>query len=150
MRQRIRVLLSTILSTAILPSGARVLPNPSGRILASSACYSNHLKLSIREYWSFIFRPTKIYTHPSSKGRCREPHRTIQGLFCIMINYLMVNKSHFELPQSIIYTGFAVWSLGCGLLSTVNEGTKKALPVLYMLISGVGAGQVRQFLPSML
>ncbi|TFY63560.1 hypothetical protein EVG20_g6268 [Dentipellis fragilis] len=43
--------------------------------------------------------------------------------------------------RTIIYVGFAVWTVGCGLLSTVNASTKKAIPVVYMLLAGVGAGQ---------
>ncbi|KAA1475284.1 MFS general substrate transporter [Dentipellis sp. KUC8613] len=46
--------------------------------------------------------------------------------------------------RTIIYVGFAVWTIGCGLLSTVNASTKKAIPVVYMLLAGIGAGQTLQ------
>ncbi|THH09774.1 hypothetical protein EW145_g1785 [Phellinidium pouzarii] len=46
--------------------------------------------------------------------------------------------------RSIIYLGFGVWTIGCGLLSTINASTREALPVVYMLIAGVGAGQTLQ------
>ncbi|KAI5120822.1 hypothetical protein M0805_003218 [Coniferiporia weirii] len=46
--------------------------------------------------------------------------------------------------RSIIYLGFSVWAIGCGLLSTVNGSTREVLPVVYMLIAGVGAGQTLQ------
>ncbi|KAI0733738.1 major facilitator superfamily domain-containing protein [Fomitopsis betulina] len=46
--------------------------------------------------------------------------------------------------RAITYLGFAVWAVGCGCLSTVTGGTSKALLVLYMLLSGFGAGQTMQ------
>lgn len=48
------------------------------------------------------------------------------------------------LNQTSIYVGFAAWAVGCGCLSTVRAGsTTKAHLVVYMLLSGMGAGQVR-------
>ncbi|KAH8110380.1 MFS general substrate transporter [Phellopilus nigrolimitatus] len=46
--------------------------------------------------------------------------------------------------RTIIYLGFSVWAIGCGLLSTVNAQSGTVIPVVYMLIAGVGAGQTLQ------
>ncbi|KAJ7196484.1 MFS general substrate transporter [Mycena pura] len=46
--------------------------------------------------------------------------------------------------RTIIYVGFAVWSIACGCISTIRPGTPKALLVVYMMLAGIGAGQVRQ------
>ncbi|CCM02944.1 uncharacterized protein FIBRA_05059 [Fibroporia radiculosa] len=46
--------------------------------------------------------------------------------------------------RTIIHTGFSVWAVGCGLLSTVTSSTPKGLLVFYMLLSGLGAGQTLQ------
>ncbi|KAF9238667.1 major facilitator superfamily domain-containing protein [Melanogaster broomeanus] len=45
---------------------------------------------------------------------------------------------------AIIYTGFSVWAVGCGCLSTVTASTSKALLVFYMILAGSGAGQTLQ------
>ncbi|TFK32425.1 MFS general substrate transporter [Crucibulum laeve] len=46
--------------------------------------------------------------------------------------------------KTIIHLGFAVWSIACGLISTINPHTKKALLVIYMMLAGIGAGQTFQ------
>ncbi|EJC99877.1 MFS general substrate transporter [Fomitiporia mediterranea MF3/22] len=46
--------------------------------------------------------------------------------------------------RSIIYIGFGVWAVGCGLLSTVNASSGTVRPVVYMLLAGIGAGQTLQ------
>ncbi|KAI1785278.1 MFS general substrate transporter [Ganoderma leucocontextum] len=43
-----------------------------------------------------------------------------------------------------IYCGFAIWTVGCGCLSTVTPSTPKGLLVFYMLIAGTGAGGTLQ------
>ncbi|KAN0079872.1 Major facilitator superfamily domain containing protein [Tylopilus felleus] len=43
--------------------------------------------------------------------------------------------------RTSIYVGFTAWAVGCGCLSTVRTSTNKALLVVYMLLSGMGAGQ---------
>jgi hypothetical protein len=44
----------------------------------------------------------------------------------------------------IIHIGFATWSLGNGLLSTITIHSPKSVLVVYMLISGLGSGQTMQ------
>ncbi|KAG9310938.1 major facilitator superfamily-domain-containing protein [Chiua virens] len=46
--------------------------------------------------------------------------------------------------RTSIYVGFSVWAVGCGCLSTVTLSTTKAILVIYMLLSGSGAGQTLQ------
>jgi len=46
--------------------------------------------------------------------------------------------------RTIIYMGFAVWSIACGCISTIRPGTPKALLVVYMMLAGIGAGQTMQ------
>ncbi|KDQ56248.1 hypothetical protein JAAARDRAFT_132785 [Jaapia argillacea MUCL 33604] len=46
--------------------------------------------------------------------------------------------------RTIIHSGFSVWAVGCGCLSTVTPSSPKALLVFFMLLSGVGAGQTLQ------
>ncbi|KAJ7032041.1 major facilitator superfamily domain-containing protein [Mycena alexandri] len=44
--------------------------------------------------------------------------------------------------RTIIHMGFAVWSVACGLISTIRPGSPKAVQVVvYMLLAGIGAGQ---------
>ncbi|PIL32782.1 MFS general substrate transporter [Ganoderma sinense ZZ0214-1] len=43
-----------------------------------------------------------------------------------------------------IYCGFAIWTVGCGCLSTVTPSTPKGLLVFYMLLAGTGAGGTLQ------
>ncbi|KAF8991171.1 major facilitator superfamily domain-containing protein [Cyathus striatus] len=44
----------------------------------------------------------------------------------------------------IIHTGFSLWSIACGLISTITQKSPKALLVVYMLLAGMGAGQTLQ------
>ncbi|KZT03957.1 MFS general substrate transporter [Laetiporus sulphureus 93-53] len=46
--------------------------------------------------------------------------------------------------RTIIHSGFSVWAIGCGCLSTVTSSTRKGLLVFFMLLSGLGAGQTLQ------
>ncbi|TFY63661.1 hypothetical protein EVJ58_g3123 [Rhodofomes roseus] len=46
--------------------------------------------------------------------------------------------------RTIIHTGFSVWAIGCGCLSTINSTTPKGLLIFFMLLSGLGAGQTLQ------
>ncbi|KAI5118415.1 hypothetical protein M0805_002867 [Coniferiporia weirii] len=46
--------------------------------------------------------------------------------------------------RAIVYSGFGVWAIGCGLLSTLRPGTKTAVIVVYMLIAGLSSGQSLQ------
>ncbi|KAJ3568841.1 hypothetical protein NP233_g5449 [Leucocoprinus birnbaumii] len=41
-------------------------------------------------------------------------------------------------------SGFGIWSISCGLLSTITPHTPYAVLVVYMLLSGVGSGQTLQ------
>ncbi|KAI0757530.1 MFS general substrate transporter [Daedaleopsis nitida] len=43
-----------------------------------------------------------------------------------------------------IYTGFAIWTVACGCLSTVKPSTPQGLLVFFMLIAGIGAGGTLQ------
>ncbi|KAH9833497.1 major facilitator superfamily domain-containing protein [Rhodofomes roseus] len=46
--------------------------------------------------------------------------------------------------RTIIHTGFSVWAIGCGCLSTIDSTTPKGLLIFFMLLSGLGAGQTLQ------
>ncbi|KAL5536247.1 hypothetical protein ACEPAF_68 [Sanghuangporus sanghuang] len=46
--------------------------------------------------------------------------------------------------RSIIYIGFSVWAVGCGLISTINAQSGQIRSVVYMLVAGIGAGQTLQ------
>ncbi|KAJ7060937.1 MFS general substrate transporter [Mycena amicta] len=46
--------------------------------------------------------------------------------------------------RAIINIGFAVWSIACGLISTVRPGSPKAVLVVYMMLAGLGAGGTMQ------
>jgi len=46
--------------------------------------------------------------------------------------------------RGIIYSGFTLWSIACGLTSTLNENPKPGVMVAYMLLAGIGAGQTLQ------
>ncbi|KAJ6606728.1 MFS general substrate transporter [Mycena sp. CBHHK59/15] len=51
--------------------------------------------------------------------------------------------SHTGHYRMIINSGFAVWSIACGLISTIRPRSPKPLLVVYMILAGVGAGQVQ-------
>ncbi|KAF8630504.1 hypothetical protein AX15_002875 [Amanita polypyramis BW_CC] len=46
--------------------------------------------------------------------------------------------------RTIVHSGFAIWSLACGLISTITPSSPKAALVVYMLLAGAGAGQTLQ------
>ncbi|KAF9445948.1 MFS general substrate transporter [Macrolepiota fuliginosa MF-IS2] len=46
--------------------------------------------------------------------------------------------------RTIVHSGFAIWSLACGLISTITPRTKPGVMVVFMLLSGVGSGQTLQ------
>ena len=61
---------------------------------------------------------------------------------------LDVERSSTERRQTNIYTGFAIWTVACGCLSTVTPETPEGLLVFFMLLAGTGAGGVCPFLSS--
>ncbi|KAF9554182.1 MFS general substrate transporter [Agrocybe pediades] len=46
--------------------------------------------------------------------------------------------------RTIVYVGFSIWSIACGLLSTITPRSHRVELVIYMLIAGCGAGQTLQ------
>ncbi|PPQ83724.1 hypothetical protein CVT25_006128 [Psilocybe cyanescens] len=46
--------------------------------------------------------------------------------------------------RNIIHSGFAIWSIACGLISTLKPHSHKVEIVIYMLLAGSGAGQTLQ------
>ncbi|KDR68867.1 hypothetical protein GALMADRAFT_256378 [Galerina marginata CBS 339.88] len=46
--------------------------------------------------------------------------------------------------RMIIHSGFAIWSIACGLISTITPKSHKVQLVIYMLLAGSGAGQTLQ------
>ncbi|KAJ7590874.1 MFS general substrate transporter [Mycena floridula] len=46
--------------------------------------------------------------------------------------------------RTIIYSGFAVWAIGCGCISTITPSSSQAVMVVFMLLVGLGAGQTLQ------
>ncbi|KAJ6564139.1 major facilitator superfamily domain-containing protein [Mycena capillaripes] len=52
--------------------------------------------------------------------------------------------SHTGHYRMIINSGFAVWSIACGFISTIRPRSPKPLLVVYMILAGVGAGQTMQ------
>ncbi|KAK0491996.1 MFS general substrate transporter [Armillaria luteobubalina] len=46
--------------------------------------------------------------------------------------------------KSMIHTGFAVWAIGCGCISTISHKSNQGAMVVFMLLSGIGAGQTLQ------
>jgi hypothetical protein len=49
--------------------------------------------------------------------------------------------------QPIVYTGFTIWAIGCGCLSTITNHTHKPVLVWFMLMAGTGAGGVSACVP---
>ncbi|KAF7334952.1 MFS drug transporter [Mycena venus] len=66
------------------------------------------------------------------------------GLFLIPFLVTQVFSSWGCGMLMIINSGFAVWSIACGLISTIRPRSHKALLVVYMILAGVGAGQTMQ------
>ncbi|KAF8630545.1 hypothetical protein AX15_002847 [Amanita polypyramis BW_CC] len=46
--------------------------------------------------------------------------------------------------RNIIHSGFALWSIACGLISTITPSSGRIVLVVYMLLAGIGAGQTLQ------
>ncbi|KAJ7136573.1 major facilitator superfamily domain-containing protein [Mycena epipterygia] len=44
--------------------------------------------------------------------------------------------------RTIIYLGFSLWSIASGCISTIEPRTSKAVIVVYMMLAGMGTGQV--------
>ncbi|KAL9713421.1 hypothetical protein Ac2012v2_003030 [Leucoagaricus gongylophorus] len=46
--------------------------------------------------------------------------------------------------RAIVYSGFAVWSLACGLISTMTRHTHQSVMIVFMFLSSIGSGQTLQ------
>ncbi|KAF8885577.1 MFS general substrate transporter [Gymnopilus junonius] len=46
--------------------------------------------------------------------------------------------------RTIVHSGFAIWSVACGLISTITPRSHKVELVIFMLLAGCGAGQTLQ------
>ncbi|KAJ7183008.1 MFS general substrate transporter [Mycena crocata] len=55
--------------------------------------------------------------------------------------FLVSRTGHY---RTIIYLGFTIWSIACGLISTASPGLPKPVLVVYMILAGIGAGQTLQ------
>lgn len=54
---------------------------------------------------------------------------------------IITKTGHYRM---IIYCGFAVWTIGLGLISTTNTTTSKGAQVIFMLLTGFGGGLTLQ------
>ncbi|KAF5362270.1 hypothetical protein D9756_002066 [Leucocoprinus leucothites] len=52
--------------------------------------------------------------------------------------------SRFDRYRMLVLSGFAIWSIACGLTSTINPHSHTGILVLYLLLLGVGSGQTIQ------
>ncbi|SJL18963.1 uncharacterized protein ARMOST_22566 [Armillaria ostoyae] len=52
--------------------------------------------------------------------------------------------SHRGKYKSMIHMGFAIWAIGCGCISTISHKSNQGAMVMFMLLSGIGAGQTLQ------
>ncbi|KZP14152.1 MFS general substrate transporter [Athelia psychrophila] len=59
----------------------------------------------------------------------------------ISAGYIVSRTSRYRV---FIYSGFLLWAIGCGCISTITPATPKALVVFLMVISGLGAGMTQQ------
>ncbi|KZP33638.1 MFS general substrate transporter [Athelia psychrophila] len=59
----------------------------------------------------------------------------------ISSGYIVSRTSRYRI---LIYSGFLLWAIGCGCISTITPATPKALVVFLMIISGLGAGMTQQ------
>ncbi|KAJ7833188.1 MFS general substrate transporter [Mycena leptocephala] len=52
--------------------------------------------------------------------------------------------SHTGYYRAIINSGFAVWSIACGCISTIRPHSPRSLQVVSMILAGIGAGLTMQ------
>jgi hypothetical protein len=57
---------------------------------------------------------------------------------------MLTSATPFPHFQANLYVGFAIWTVGLGLLSTINPNTTLGEQVGYQILTGVGAGQTFQ------
>ncbi|KAF7360154.1 MFS drug transporter [Mycena venus] len=69
------------------------------------------------------------------------PLLVIQIIASLAAGVTVSRTGHY---RTIMYSGFAIWSIASGCLSTVRPGTSKAVLVVYMILAGVGAGGTMQ------
>lgn len=50
---------------------------------------------------------------------------------------------NIRFPKMIIYSGFTIWSIVCGLVSLISPRTSKSSLIALMVFLGISAGQVR-------
>lgn len=62
----------------------------------------------------------------------------------IWMDFLVNSRSY----QTIVYSGFSIWAIGCGCISTITPSTKKGVLVVFMLLVGLGGGQVGKLIIS--
>ncbi|KAJ6557902.1 major facilitator superfamily domain-containing protein [Mycena capillaripes] len=79
--------------------------------------------------------------NPLHAGLFLIPLLVLQIVASWISGMLVSRTGHY---RTIIHLGFAVWSIACGCISTVRPGSPKAVLVVYMMLAGIGAGQVCQ------
>ncbi|TCD66867.1 hypothetical protein EIP91_000821, partial [Steccherinum ochraceum] len=78
---------------------------------------------------------------PIRSGVFLLPVLVSQTLASFIAGQIVSKTGHY---RTVIHSGFTVWAIGCGCLSTINAHTSKALLVIFMLLTGTGAGQTLQ------
>lgn len=103
-----------------------------------------------RSWWAWLRSVGFLYVIPSKKviliqlgflfiiGCYCQSDWTISRRPHHLYNFLHLTSA----LQTIIYSGFTLWSLACGLISTITPNSHKVELVIFMLMAGAGAGQV--------
>ncbi|THH27805.1 hypothetical protein EUX98_g6383 [Antrodiella citrinella] len=78
---------------------------------------------------------------PIRSGIFLLPVLVTQTLASFIAGQIVSRTGHY---RRTIHSGFAIWAIGCGCLSTITATTPKVLIVVFMLLTGTGAGQTLQ------
>ncbi|KAK7031852.1 MFS drug transporter [Favolaschia claudopus] len=69
------------------------------------------------------------------------PFLVTQSIVSWLAGMLVSRTGHY---RTIVYLGFAIWSIACGCISTIRPGSHKAVLAVYMILAGSGSGQTMQ------
>ncbi|KAJ3553085.1 hypothetical protein NP233_g12729 [Leucocoprinus birnbaumii] len=101
---------------------------------------SGMIRATIMYYLPQYFQVALGYT-PIRAGVLLIPFLVFNTFMNQVAGQIMSRTGRFRM---LVLTGFGIWSISCGLLSTITPHTPYALLVVYMLLSGVGSGQTLQ------
>ncbi|KAJ5907415.1 hypothetical protein N7495_000097 [Penicillium taxi] len=127
-----------IAALPLIPMHIFKIPTVAG---ASTVSFFSGFMFYANLYYLPQFFQVILSASPIKSGVLLLPLIVIQSIVSFTSGFIVSKTGNYTINLRV---GFIIWTIACGLLSTINPNTSIAKLVGYQILSGVGSGQTFQ------